>query len=70
MVAVAAVAMGVMGVGGGERGGGCGALDAEGGGVIGGRGGGDCGGVSGVAVGGGVGGGFQDGCIKASEFTP
>jgi hypothetical protein len=35
-------------------------------GVIGGRGG----GVSGVAVGGCVGGSFQDGYIEASEFTP
>jgi hypothetical protein len=26
--------------------------------------------VSGVAVGGAVGGGFQDGYIEASEFTP
>ncbi len=41
-------------------------LGGEGGGVIGGRGG----GVRGVAVGGGVGGGPQDGYIYASEFTP
>ncbi len=45
-------------------------LDGEGGGVIGGRGGEDCGGVSGVAVGGGVREGFQDGYLKASGFTP
>ena len=45
-------------------------LGGEGGGVIGGRGGGDYGGVRGVAVDGGVGGGVQDGYIKASEFTP
>jgi hypothetical protein len=30
----------------------------------------DCGGVSGVAVGGGFGGGLQDGYIEAREFTP
>ncbi len=44
-----------------------GPLGGKDGGVIGGRGGGDRVGVSCVAVGGGVGGGFQDGYIACSN---